>query len=74
MGMRNLLAAARAKIDGWDAGADPDAVAGKDAEGMAVRLRDGTYAYKMTERGVMSSVALAGTRYWQSEAFNAGLD
>lgn len=59
---------------GWDAGADADAVAGKDAEGMALRLPDGTYVYKMTEKGVMLSVALTGTRYWQSEELNAGLD
>ena len=39
-----------------------------------VRLPDGTYVYKMTEKGVMLSVALTGTRYWQSEELNAGLD
>jgi len=59
---------------GWDAGADADAVAGEDAESMALRLPDGTYVYKMTEKGVMLSVALTGTRYWQSEELNAGLD
>ena len=56
---------------GWDAGADADAVAGKDAEGMALRLPDGAHVYKMTEKGVMLSVALTGTRYWQSEELNA---
>jgi len=57
---------------GWDVGADADAVAGEDAEGMALRLPDGTRVYKMTQKGVMLSVALTGTRYWQSEELNAG--
>jgi len=59
---------------GWDAGADADAVAGNDAEGMALRLPDGTRVYKMTEKGVMLSVALTGTRYWGFDELNAGLE
>ena len=55
---------------GWDANADVDAVAGKDSEGMALRLPDGTAVYKLNEKGVMLSASLTGTRYWRAEELN----
>lgn len=58
--------------EGWDAGADADAAAGKDAENLALRLPDGTLVYKLNEAGVMLSATLTGTRYWQWEELNAG--
>lgn len=58
---------------GWDAGADADAAAGKDAEHMALRLPDGTVIYKLNENGVMLSATVTGTKYWQWDELNAGL-
>ena len=57
---------------GWDAGADADAAAGKDAENLALRLPDGTIIYKLNETGVMLSATVTGTRYWQWDELNAG--
>lgn len=58
---------------GWDAGAGADAVAGKDAESLALRLPDGTRVHKLNDKGVMLSATLTGTKYWQSEELNAGI-
>ena len=55
---------------GWDAGADADAAAGKDAESLSLRLPDGTIVYKLNEKGVMLSATLTGTKYWQWDELN----
>ena len=55
---------------GWDVGAEADAVGGKDSEGIALRLPDGTLVYELNEKGVMLSGALTGTKYWKWDELN----
>ncbi len=55
---------------GWDAGAGADAVAGKGAQGVGLRLPDGTSVYKLNEKGILLSATLTGTKYWKWKELN----
>ena len=56
--------------DGWDAGANAGAVAGQDAEGLGIELKNGTRVFELNEKGLSLSATLTGTRYWRDDELN----
>lgn len=56
--------------DGWDAGADAGATAGKASEGMGLELNNGTRVYELNEKGLALSATLTGTKYWKDDELN----
>ena len=56
--------------DGWDAGANAGAVAGKGAEGVGIELTNGTRVYELNEKGLSLSATLTGTTYWKDDELN----
>jgi len=62
--------AARLKtfIDGgWDSTAAVKAVAGSDSAALASGFIDGTVIYTLSDKGLMASVDVSGTRFWVDE-------
>ena len=56
--------------DGWDAGANAGAVAGKESESLRVELKNGTQVYELNEKGLSLSATLTSTRYWKNDELN----
>ena len=49
---------------GWDSEAGAKAVAGSDGAGVASGFIDGTRIYTLTDKGLMASADVTGTRFW----------
>ena len=58
--------------DGWDAGTDATAAAGKDGKSMALVLSNGVSVYQLNDTGIMLKTSLTGTKYWKWDELNAG--
>ncbi len=56
--------------NGWQAGAEANAVAGKAGANAAATFRQGMAVYQLTEAGLMLQVDISGTRYWKWERLN----
>jgi len=56
--------------NGWNAGTDAGAVAGKDAQGLGLELINGVRVYELNEKGLALSATLTGTKYWKDESLN----
>ena len=57
--------------NGWDASAEGNAVAGRAGANAAASFTNGLAVFALTEAGLMLSVDISGTKYWQSANLNA---
>jgi lipid-binding SYLF domain-containing protein len=61
----------RAFVDtGWQADAGATAAAGKEAADAKTGFTNGLAIYQLTEKGLMLSADIAGTKYWQEDKLN----
>jgi len=55
---------------GWQADAGAGAVAGEAEVGVMTDFVNGLAVYKLTEKGLMASADISGTKYWQNDKLN----
>ena len=55
---------------GWQADADAAAVAGGSGAGVATGFVNGMAVYQLTDKGLMASADVAGTKYWKNDKHN----
>ena len=55
---------------GWDSAAGAKATAGKDSAGAASDFFDGQIVYTLSDKGLMASADISGTKYWADENLN----
>ena len=55
---------------GWDSAAAAKATAGKDSAGVASDFFDGQIIYTMSDKGLMASADVSGTKFWADEDLN----
>lgn len=55
---------------GWDSSAAANATAGRDSAGVASTFFDGVAFYQLTNKGLMASADVSGTRFWVAEDLN----
>lgn len=55
---------------GWDSTAAVNATAGKDSAGVASSFFDGVAFYQLSNKGLMASADVSGTRFWVAEDLN----
>jgi lipid-binding SYLF domain-containing protein len=56
--------------DGWEAGAGANAVAGQEAANLAASFVNGMAIFELSDKGLMLSVDVSGTKYWKPESLN----
>ncbi len=55
---------------GWKADASAQAAAADKGAGGAASFHDGIAVYQMTDKGLMASVDITGTKYWKNKKLN----
>jgi lipid-binding SYLF domain-containing protein len=55
---------------GWDSAAGAKATAGKDSASAASDFFDGQIVYTLSDKGLMASADISGTKYWADEDLN----
>jgi lipid-binding SYLF domain-containing protein len=55
---------------GWDSAAAAKATAGKDSAGVASDFFDGQIIYTLSDKGLMASADVSGTKFWADEDLN----
>jgi lipid-binding SYLF domain-containing protein len=55
---------------GWKAETSGQATAGTAGAGVASTFSDGMAVYQITDKGLMASVDIAGTKYWKNKKLN----
>jgi lipid-binding SYLF domain-containing protein len=55
---------------GWDSAAAAKATAGKDSAGAASDFFDDQIIYTLSDKGLMASADVSGTKYWADEDLN----
>jgi lipid-binding SYLF domain-containing protein len=55
---------------GWQASASAQATAGTEGAGGAAGFVNGIAIYQITDKGLMASADIAGTKYWQNKKLN----
>ena len=55
---------------GWQGGGSATAAAGKAGKNADTVFNDGVATYTMTDKGLMLSADLSGTKYWKNERLN----
>lgn len=55
---------------GWDSSAAANATAGRGSAGVASTFFDGVAFYQLTNKGLMASADVSGTRFWVAEDLN----
>jgi len=55
---------------GWDSAAAAKATAGKDSAGAASDFFDGQIIYTLSDKGLMASADVSGTKFWADEDLN----
>ena len=55
---------------GWQADTGAQAAAGDKGANAAATFRNGTAVFQMTEKGLMASADVTGTKYWQNDKLN----
>jgi lipid-binding SYLF domain-containing protein len=55
---------------GWTADASATAAAGEDGVGVGTKFVNGIAVYMVTEKGLMASADVAGTKYWKDKDLN----
>jgi len=56
--------------EGFEAGSEASAVAGSEAQDLGARFDQGMAVYELTEKGLMLTVDITGTRYWKDDDLN----
>jgi len=55
---------------GWDSAAGAKATAGKESASAASDFFDGQIVYTLSDKGLMASADISGTKYWADEDLN----
>ena len=55
---------------GWDSAAGAKATAGKDSASAGSDFFDGQIVYTLSDKGLMASADISGTKYWADEELN----
>ena len=55
---------------GWDSAAGAKATAGKDSASAASDFFDGQIVYTLSDKGLMASADISGTKYWADDDLN----
>jgi lipid-binding SYLF domain-containing protein len=55
---------------GWDSAASAKATAGKDSAGVASDFLDGQVIYTISDKGLMASADVSGTKFWADDDLN----
>ena len=55
---------------GWDSAAGAKATAGKDSASAASDFFDGQIVYTLSDKGLMASADVSGTKYWADDDLN----
>ena len=55
---------------GWQADTSAQAAAGDAAAGVAASFKDGIAYYQITEKGLIASADITGTKYWKNDDLN----
>jgi lipid-binding SYLF domain-containing protein len=55
---------------GWQADTSAQAVAGDAAASAAASFKDGIAYYQITEKGLIASADITGTKYWKNDGLN----
>ena len=55
---------------GWKADTSASAAAGSAAAGVEAQFQDGIAYYQITEKGLIASADIAGTKYWKNKKLN----
>jgi lipid-binding SYLF domain-containing protein len=55
---------------GWDSTAAAKATAGKESKGVASDFFDGQIVYTLSNKGLMASADVSGTKFWADENLN----
>jgi len=55
---------------GWKADTSAGAAAGKASAGVETQFQDGIAYYQITEKGLIASADIAGTKYWKHKKLN----
>jgi lipid-binding SYLF domain-containing protein len=55
---------------GWQADASASAAAGTDGAGAQTGFVNGVAIYQLTDKGLMASVDISGTKYWKNDKLN----
>ena len=55
---------------GWKADASAQAVAGKDGANVTTGFVNGIAVWQITEKGLMASADISGTKYWKNKKLN----
>ena len=58
---------------GWQADASAQAAAGDEGANLGATFRNGVAIYQMTDKGLMASADITGTKYWKSDDLNKGV-
>ncbi len=56
--------------NGWQASTQASAAAGDKGAGVATTFHDGVALYQMTEKGLIASADVSGTKYWKNKKLN----
>ena len=56
--------------NGWTADASAQAAAGNEGANAEATFHDGMAMFQMTDKGLMASVDVAGTKYWKNDKLN----
>ena len=56
--------------EGFEAGSEASAVAGSEAKDLGARFDQGIAVYELTEKGLMLTVDITGTKYWKDDDLN----
>ena len=57
--------------EGWDAGGGGSAAAGSEGASLGATFVNGLAVYQLTDKGLMLSADLTGTKYWKDDELNA---
>jgi lipid-binding SYLF domain-containing protein len=55
---------------GWKADASAQAAAGKDGANVTTGFRNGIAVWQITDKGLMASADITGTKYWKNKKLN----
>jgi lipid-binding SYLF domain-containing protein len=55
---------------GWQADTSAQAAAGDAAAGVAASFKEGIAYYQITEKGIIASADITGTKYWKNDDLN----
>ena len=56
--------------EGWEADAAAQAAAGKEGANAESQFRDGIAIWQFTDKGLMASANVSGTKYWKNDKLN----